>query len=280
MIKDIKIYKPIFYRGNLLNRLPIMVLELINSKELIWQLFLRDFKTRYKQSLLGFFWILLIPLMAIVTFLLLGNSGILDISDIPVPYPIYGLLGISLWQIFSGGLMATTSSISSAASFITKINFFKGALVVSSLGQVLIDFIARMTLLIIIYILYGIIPNPSFLLFPFLVIPLVLLTLGLGFITSLLNTIIKDIYNLINIILGFLLFLMPIMYTPGENNFIIQINKYNPVYYLIKTPRDIIILGSSNTINEYLISSLISLIIFLLGWIIFDRAQSKIAEAV
>lgn len=281
MIETIKIYQPPNKnRENIYKLIKRLTRELINSRELIWQLFLRDFKARYKQSLIGWGWIFIIPLVGVGTFIILNQSGVLRIENTSVPYPIYGLLGFSLWQIFASGLSSTSGSIVSAGSFIAKINFSKEALVFSSIGQVIVEFLIRMVLLVIIFLLFGILPSFGIILLPFLVIPLILLTLGLGFIASLLNAVIRDVQNIINVVLGFFLFLMPIMYTPSQNSIIYQVNKYNPLYFLISVPREIIISGNFTNIYPYLISSLIAIFIFISGWYIFTKAQGKIAEAI
>jgi len=281
MTQLIKVYQPISARQkNLIALLPLMIRDLINARELIWRLFLRDIKAKYKQSLLGWIWIILLPIMAVGTFLLLNRSGAISLDNIPAPYAIYGLLGISLWQIFSAGWSAATASIISAGRFITKINFAKEALVVSSLGQILLEFFIRIILLIVLFILYGQFPSIWIILLPLLIIPLILLTLGLGFISSLLNAVARDIQTFINVFLSFFLFFTPIMYTLPETSLLFKLNQFNPVFFLITVPRDLIVSGQTSHLSQFLLSSALALIIFLLGWMIFYKAQSKIAEAI
>src|SRR3989304_5129178 len=99
--KQIKIYKPVNRTGiGIFRLIPMMSRDLIKARELTWRLFLRDFKAKYKQSLLGWIWIFLLPAVAVGTFFLLNQSSAIRIENIPVPYPVYGLIGISLWQIF------------------------------------------------------------------------------------------------------------------------------------------------------------------------------------
>lgn len=277
--QEIKIYSSeSIYKQGFFSVFKAMVKDLMSSRELIWRFFLRDFNAKYRQSLFGWGWIFLFPLVAVGTFLLLNKSGAIKIENINSPYVIWALLGISLWQIFSGGLSTATTSIVSSGSFVTKINFAREALVISSLGQVIVEFLVRMALLLIIYIIYGLLPSAWIIIFPILILPLVLLTLGLGFITSLINTVARDTQNFINIMMGFFLFFMPIMYTLPEKSLLYQINQFNPIFFLIAVPREIIISGNFTHINQFLISVLGALIVFLFGWFIFSRAQSKIAE--
>jgi lipopolysaccharide transport system permease protein len=277
--QEIKIYSPNhLYKQGILNIFKGMIENILNSRELIWRLFLRDVSARYKQSLLGWAWIFLMPVITMGTFLLLNISGIIRIGQIPVPYPIFGLLGFSLWQALSNGWAVLTVSVTSASSLVRDINFPKETLIFSSIGQIIVDFLIRLVLVLIVYLLYGLTPSFWILLFPLYVLPIFLLTLGLGFLTSLMNVIVRDTLSFINVGMNFFLFLMPIMYTMPEKGFLAQINKYNPVFFLINTPRDLIISGSIKYPTEFFISLLITVIIFLIGWFIFYISQSKIAE--
>ncbi|MDZ7586964.1 MAG: ABC transporter permease [Patescibacteria group bacterium] len=281
MINNQQIYQPAFFsQKNIFSLLPQMTRELLAARELIWRLFLRDFSAKYKQSLLGLAWIIILPLVGVSTFVVLNASGIFKAEDLTVPYVIYGLLGISLWQVFSSGWSTITNSLVSAGSFIVKINFSKEALVISSFGSALVEFFVRIILLLILFLFYGELPSFFILLLPFLILPLVLLTLGLGFITSLLNAVAKDAQTIINVLLGFFLFFMPIMYTTSPSSLIYRLNRYNPVYFLISVPRDLVLFGQTNDLIPFIYSSLMALIVFFVGWIIFYKAQSKIAEAV
>lgn len=255
-----------------------MLENLHRSKELVWQFFIRDFKAKYKQSLLGWSWLLIMPLVTMGTFLFLNMSGVITIGKIPVPYPIFGLLGISLWQIFSNGWGLLTASLLSGSAFIGKVDFPKEVLLIAALGQVLVEFVIRLIVVLIVYVIYGLTPSVGILLLPLYLLPLLLLVLGLGSLTSLLSIIIRDTANFINLGTTFLIFLMPIMYNLPQQELLGLINQYNPLYFLIETPRQIIISGTFMYPEAFLLSSLFALIIFSLGWHIFYVSQSKIAE--
>lgn len=279
--EEIKIYSSeSLYQKGLAGILKGMVENVVLSRELIWQFFVRDFKARYKQSLLGWAWIFLMPIITMGTFLLLNISGVIRIGDIPVPYPIFGLLGFSLWQAFSNGLLVLTNSITGAGSLVRQISFHREALVFSSIGQVIVDFFIRMILVLLVYLIYGILPSAWMIFLPLYIVPIFLLTLGIGFITSLLNVIIRDTKHFINVGLSFFLFLMPIMYTLPEKGFLAKFNKFNPIFFLIDTPRDIVISGRIKFPLEFAISSVIAIIVFLAGWFVFYIAQPKVAERI
>lgn len=278
-IEEIKIYSSAsIYKQGFPIIIKAMISNIIDSRELAWQLFVRDFKARYKQSLLGWAWIFLMPIITMGTFLLLNMSGIIRIGEIPVPYPIFGLLGFSLWQTFSNGWLVLTDGLTSSSSIITQISFPKEVLIISSIGQVIVDFLIRLGLVLIAYLVYGLTPSIWILLFPLFVLPIFLLTLGFGFLSSLLNVIIRDTKNFINVGMNFFLFLMPIMYTIPEKGLLAKFNQYNPIFFLIETPRSLIISGTIKYPGEFIISAMLALIVFFIGWFIFFMTEPKLTE--
>ena len=72
-----------------------MFQELIRSRELIWRLFLRDFLAKYKQTVLGILWAIIMPLLMVGTFVFLNRAGVINIGKTEIPYPVFALLGLS-----------------------------------------------------------------------------------------------------------------------------------------------------------------------------------------
>ena len=80
------------------------------------------------------------PIITVGIFVFLNRAGILNIGETSVPYPIFALMGISIYGIFSTGLSVCSNSIIGAGSMVVKINFPKISLVIASMGQSLVDF--------------------------------------------------------------------------------------------------------------------------------------------
>ena len=254
--------------------------ELKKNRWLTYQLFKRDFFAIYKQSFIGVLWALIIPLVSVGTFITLNRSGIFTIGDINVPYPIYAILGMAFWQLFSTGLVAASNSLVKAGSMIVKINFSKKALVIASTGQSLISFLIQFVLVGILFASYRITPSIAILWVPLIIIPIMLLTLGLGFILSLLNGVMRDIGNMLSMLMTFLMFLTPILYAKPTTGILARITEYNPLYYLVSAPRDLVLMGTVPELKGFLIASIISLIIFLICLIAFHLTETRIAERI
>lgn len=254
--------------------------EIRKNRWLTYQLFKRDFFAMYKQSFFGVFWALIIPLVSVGTFIILNQSGIFTFGDIEVPYPIYAVLGMAFWQLFSTGLIASSNSLVKAGSMIVKINFSKKSLVIASSGQSIISFLIQFVLVGILFACYKIGPNIAILLTPITLIPIILLTLGLGFILSLLNGVFRDIGNALSMLITFLMFLTPVLYSKPTGGVLASITRYNPLYYLVSAPRELILMGKISEWKGFIVSSIISIIIFIICLIIFHLTETRVAERI
>lgn len=254
--------------------------EIKKNRWLTYQLFKRGFVTTYKQSFFGILWAFIVPFVSVGTFVVLNISGLFIIGNISVPYPIYALLSMAFWQLFSTGLVACSNSLVTAGSMITRINFSKKALIIASFGQSLFSFLIQFAMVAILFVFYGVAPPVTILLVPVVMIPIMLLTLGLGFIVSLLYGIIRDIANVLSLFLTFLLFLTPVLYAKPLTGILVQISKYNVLYYLISVPRDMILFGMFSEWEGFLISSILSAIIFSLCLVAFHLTETRIAERI
>jgi lipopolysaccharide transport system permease protein len=254
--------------------------EIVNNKWLTYQLFKRDFFAIYRQSFMGFLWAFIVPLVSVGSFIVLSNAGLFTIGNIDVPYPIYAILGMAFWQLFAMGLIASTNSLVNAGSMITKINFSKKSLVLASVGQSLISFMAQFGLVCALFAYYHKAPDAAILLVPLLILPIVLFTLGLGFILSLLNSIMRDTGSMISLMMTFLMFLTPILYVKPTSGLLATITAYNPLYYLISSLREVILAGTIAEPLGFAISVFISAVIFTLSLVIFHLTERRVAERI
>jgi lipopolysaccharide transport system permease protein len=276
----VRIYRPIKQTLWDIHVWKEMVAELVSCRELIWRLFLRDFNARYRQSVLGILWVIIMPLVAVGTFVLLNHSGILNIGQTAIPYPAFALLGLTVWQLFAGGLGACSNAILAGGSMVVKINFPKETLVIAAMGQTFVEMMVRLLLLIVVFGFYGIAPAWTVVFFLFVLIPLMLLTLGLGFVLALFNVILRDIGHTVTLATTFLLFLTPVLYPKPLTGILAILTKYNPLAVFVATARDLIIIGHLTQPVQFTSVSILSVIIFIFSWRIFHLAEKRMAERI
>jgi lipopolysaccharide transport system permease protein len=279
MKKNVSIYEPDnSIKNGILNSYKEIYNEIMSNRWLIYQLFRRDFSIKYKQSLIGVVWAIIIPFVSIGTFFLMSESGLLFIGNLKVPYSIFSLIGIMLWQLFSTGLTSCSNSLSNAGQMISKIKFSKKSLVISSYGVAIIPFFLQFILLIALFIAYNYPLNSYMLFIPLYILPILLLTLGLGLLISILNAVIKDVGIIVSMSLTFLMLLTPILYEAPREGLLSLVTKYNPIYYLISTPRELMLFGSLINSVGYLISVTFTVMVFLICILIFHLTETRIAE--
>ena len=257
-----------------------MARELIQSRELMWRLFLRDLSARYRQSVFGYVWAVMPAIVTVVTFTYLKGSGTLPIGETNMPYPAYVLLGMSVWQLFATGLTGTTQSLVRASAIITKINFARETLVLAAFGQSIFNFLIRIVLIAGVFAWFGIVPAWTVIFVPFVLIPLALMTVGFGFILSIANGVFRDIGNSLTLVLTFAMFLTPVVYPPPTQWPKVLINYLNPASPFIIATRDLITRGTLSQPDGLLYASVASLLVFLVAWRIFHLAMPRIAERV
>jgi len=257
-----------------------MASNLWSSRELIWRLFLHDFNAKYRQSLLGVSWAILNPLITVAIFIFLRKSGIFRIEATALPYPLFALIGISLYGIFATGLSGCANSISGAGSMVVKINFPKISLVIASMGQSIVDFLVRFLVIIALLIIYGIMPKFSIIFLLFAIIPIILFTLAIGLMIALLAGVFRDILHLVPFLTTLFLFLVPALYPAPQSGGLAALNRWNPLSHLIIGSRRIIIGANPFNSDGFILAIILSLLIFLISWRVFFLSETKIAERV
>jgi len=250
------------------------------SRELVWRLFMRDFTARYRQTVLGVGWALIMPLVAVGTFAFLNKSGVVTMGPIGIPYLAYAIVGLTAWQVFAGGLTACCDAIINGYNMVVTANFPKETLVIASLGQTLVEFLVRLALTAVVFAYYGILPPAAALLFPFAILPLAFLTLGVGLMLSLLNALLRDVANVVTLLTTFLLFVTPVLYPAPASGALAVFTRYNPLAALIAGARDLVVSGRIEQPAQFAWASVLSAVVFLASWRVFKLAEPRMAERV
>jgi lipopolysaccharide transport system permease protein len=254
--------------------------ELIDNRWLTKQLFIRDFRSMYKQSFTGFLWIFIMPIINVAIFAMLNRSGIFNIGVIDVPYPLYALLGMSFWQLFSTGVTGGGGSLTSAGDMITRINFSRKSLVISSMGRPIISFFIQFLIIVLLFVFYRIVPAKTVLLAPLILVPIMFLTLGLAFFIALLNAIMRDTGHFLSLAMQLMMYATPVLYAKPQKGLLMYLTRFNPMYYFISAGRDLIFNGNVVEINGFIWSSVISGLLFVFSIVAFHLTETRIAERI
>ena len=278
--KKITIYEP-NYRHNIgfFKIWLIMIGNIVISKELIFQLFKRDFLAVYKKSFLGIGWVFISPLIGIVSWVFMNATGILSPGNVGIPYPAYVLLSSSIWGLFMGFYSSAAGTLGAGAGFIMQVNYPHEVLLIKQTAQHLANFLLSFIVNIIVLIFFNVIPSWKIIFFPILVLPLFFLGAGIGLVISVIGAVSTEVQKGVDILLGLVIYATPVIYSPNIDNDIVQkIIKWNPLTYLVGGVRDIIIYGKMDNIDKFIYSALLAFIVFLLSWRLFFISEDKVIE--
>jgi lipopolysaccharide transport system permease protein len=187
---------------------------------------------------------------------------------------------MTVWQLFASGLGGATQSLVNAGALITKINFPRETLVLAAFGQSVFEFVIRAVLVVAAFALYRVTPHWTIILVPFCLIPLCLFTLGLGFFAALVNGVMRDAGQLVTFLLTFWMFLTPVVYPAPTRGAKMWMNVVNPVSPFVIATQDLASRGHLTQPFGFIIGSVVSVVIFLLGWRVFHLTETRIAERV
>ena len=257
----------------------VIVKNTIASKELIFQLYKRDFLMQYKKSFLGLGWMIFGPIMGVVSWVLMDSAGVLSPGDVGVPYPVYVLFGTSIWGLFMSFFSSTSQTLQIAAGFIQQVNFHHEALVFKQGLQNLTNFGISLIINIVVMLSFGVIPTWFILLVPLFIIPIFLLAASLGLMVSILSTLTSDVSRIASFFLSLLMFITPVIYDSSEKVvWLQQCNLYNPLTYLITAPRDLILTGTMSNPFYYIISIVMAILLFMVALRFFYISEKKVIE--
>jgi lipopolysaccharide transport system permease protein len=277
---DVSIYtheSPLHHPGRFLSE---MFRDLRASRELAWRLFVRDTSAQYRQSMLGYVWAFLPPLVASVPFIFLNSQGVVTIGGTPIPYPAYAMIGTIVWQVFADALNSPLKTVAAAKSMLVRINLPREAILLSGLGQVLFNFLIRLVLLSVVFIWFKIVPPVTVLLFPVGVFALILVGFTVGLALTPFGLLYSDVQQTIPIATMFLMLLTPVVYPPPETGLAAMVARWNPLSPLIVVTRDWITIGDATEIAVFALITIIAFVLLFAGWIMYRIALPHIIARV
>ncbi|MBX3066624.1 MAG: ABC transporter permease [Anaerolineae bacterium] len=236
-------------------------------------------QARYTQTILGILWIILLPL-ATSAVLALAFSEFLRVQ-IDVPYISFFLSGLVTWSLFSQGVLTGMRSILAATGLINQINFPREVLVLLALGEVLVDFLFTFAAMILINALNGIFPNIYWIYLPFLIFVLVTFTLGLMLILSCLSMLVRDIPQLVGVVLQLMFYLTPLIYPidriPDQFRILLLLN---PLAGVIQGFRDVIVYARPPDLLTLYYPFVAGLVLLYAGYSYFKAHEEMLADVI
>lgn len=255
------------------------VKELWAYRELLWVLTARDIKVRYKQTVLGFVWAIIQPVMMMVVFsIFFGHLAGMP-SD-GYPYPIFVYAGLLPWTFFANAISSSGNSLIGSAQLVSKVYFPRLIIPLASVGAGLVDFAISASVFLLLMVWYGVGWSVNLLLTPLLVAGVVLVAIGVGTLLSALTVAYRDFRYVIPFMIQFWMFATPIVYpaslVPEAWRWLLYLNPMAGIIQIFRSA----ILGQAFNVTALLISLSVSLLLFLAGIAYFEKVERRFADII
>lgn len=241
----------------------------------------REIKIRYKQSVMGLLWAVLMPII-------ITGAGVLvrvvasRVSGRPVTPADIGGIGVKAlpWAFFVSSLRFGTMSLTSNSSLVTKIKFPRLVFPLSAVLTSLFDMAIAIPVLVILLPFAGVRPSVAMLWVPVLLFILVLFTVGLCVLFSAANLFFRDIKYLVEVVLTFAIFFTPVLYDAtlaGKYRWVVMLNPVAPILDGLDAA---VIRGQQPDLIWVAYSFAVSIVLFWGGVAFFQRLEPRFAESV
>ena len=249
------------------------------ARALAWRMFLRDTRAMYRQSLLGYVWLLLPPLANTFVWVLLNKQNLVTIDSGDVPYTVFVLSGNLLWAAFNGAVMGMLGIMGEARGVLSKVNFPHEALVYSSFIKAALNATVPVILIVPALPYYGISLSATMVLFPIGLFAIMLIGSAIGLAFVPVAALYSDVARALQLGLRFAFFFTPVIYAlPKAGRARTILLTCNPMTAPLVTTRTWLVGGGESMPMAFLAIVAVSLVLFVVSIIIFKVAMPHIIE--
>jgi len=267
--------------------------EYLSARELTLNLTLRELRSRYKKSVLGWTWSLLNPLTTMVIFTVVFSFFLKVRPSIGVPsglnsFALFLLCGLLPWNFLSGGMSVSTESLISNTNLIKKVYFPREVIVFSTVASLFVTFLIEMGVLCVALLVVGNNVVPWLPLTLALMLLQAVLVTGVGLILASLNVYFRDVKHFVNISLQALFYSMPIVYpltlVPryahplGVKIPFRRIYMLNPLVRMVENYRAVLYDLRLPGLTDVLYETLWAFALLFLGLWVFRKFNRRLAE--
>lgn len=251
--------------------------ELWRYRELLYFLVWRDFKVRYKQTVLGVAWAVLQPTFQMVVFtIIFGRLAGLDSEGLP--YAVFSYVGLLPWLYFSSGVSTAGLSLVSQQHLLTKVYFPRLFVPTSAIGTCFVDFCLASVVFAGILAWYGVMPAWTVVLVPGLLVVLTMATLGLGYLLAAATVTYRDLRFIVPFLIQTLMYASPVVWSaaivPERYQWLMALN---PMYGVIDAFRAAV-LGRELHWDLLGISTVSAGVLLAAGLVAFRRTEQRFAD--
>lgn len=235
----------------------------------------KDFKIKYRRSVLGIAWSVLNPLLTMLVITTVFGK----LLRIEVPnFATYYIVGFAIWNFFSEATNNSLTSILNSASLIKKVYIPKYIFPIEKCVFSIVNFLFTLIAVVIVMLCQRFVPCVTTLLIPIPVLYCFIFVCGASLFLSAATVYFRDIQHLYGVFLTMLMYLTPIIYQKEMlegHKFILGVVNANPITHYVEYFRNLVMYNTVPDLQENLICIAMSLGMLLIGAFVFKKAQGK-----
>ncbi len=253
-------------------------------RQLIWQLIVRNVSSRYRGSVLGLFWSMIIPLMMLLiyTFVFGVVMNVRWGRGAPPSTAEFALTlfsGLIVFNVFSESVTASSSVIIGNVSFVKKVVFPLEILPIVSFGAAMVNALISLSVMLGGIAVFAHKFPPLFYYYPLILLPLAMICVGMGWFLASIGVFIRDVGHAVGIVVQMLFFLTPLFYTieqmpPGFQS----VMRANPLSVIVESSRRIMMYDKPPDWLWLGGVTVISLVVMQLGFVWFMKTKRGFAD--
>lgn len=234
----------------------------------------KDFKLKYRRSILGVAWSVLNPLL-MMCVLAAVFTNVLKFGDV-ANFPMYLILGNVLFALMSDSTSTAMTSILESAPLIKKIKISKMIFPIEKVLFQLVNFAISLIAVVIVMVFFRIAPTVNLLALPLLLVYMLLFCSGLGMLLSALSVFFRDICHFWSVIITAWTYATPLFYPVSLlPDWMQAAEAFNPMYHYVSYFRDIAMYNTLPGVQENLVCLGIAAITFAVGFLVFRKTEKK-----
>lgn len=261
--------------------------SLLSYRHLLASLVRKEFLLNYQQTILGPGWILVQPLLTLVTYVLVFGMLIRLPTGEGVPPVLFYLSGIVLWNFFNDSFGTTSRTFRDYIHIFTKVYFPRIIIPIAGISTQFMRFLVQFVLLILILLFYVVVKGYrvhlgwAMLAIPIAVAGVGIISLGMGLIFSVLTAKYRDIVNMVDVAIRLLFFVTPVVYPLAlvreDLRWIVKLNPLTPLFELFRVG----VVGQGTVVTADLLYSFIFMVVtFVTAVYLFNKQGSKLIDVV
>lgn len=255
------------------------ILEIWQHRELLYLLAWRDYKVRYRQTIIGIAWAILQPVFAMIIFVFIFGR-FKEISDNGIPYALFVYSGLIFWQFFSNSISEASTSLVASSQMITKIYFPRILVPLAKIITKLIDFVISFIILSALMIYFQIFPSVTSVLYIIpLIIMLLIISASIGIILSAFNVKYRDVQYALPYFIQLGLFFSPVIYAGSSLGKYQHWLSLNPMTGIIETFRSLLFSLPFPT-TSFMVSCIITLLLFIISMYYFIKTEGVFSDVI